>query len=325
MKLSRFAKYAWLVLAYNLAVILLGAYVRASSSGAGCGSHWPLCNGDVIPRTGALKTLIEFSHRLTSGMALILVVILLIWAFRAFARHHQARIGATLSLVFILTEALIGAGLVLLDYVAENKSMWRAVWISGHLVNTFLLITVLTFTAWAATTNLRIQIRGQGILIFALALVSTLILGVSGAISALGATLFPVNSIAEGLQQDFSPVSHQLMRLRLIHPVIAIIVSGLLIYTARTVRSWQPAEATRRIANWLVTLIAIQLAAGALNLLLHAPIWLQLVHLLLSDLIWIALVLLTFAFLAEPAREISFTEKLKFEFDHSIKPDTRHP
>jgi heme A synthase len=324
MKLSRFAKYTWFVLAYNMAVILLGAYVRASSSGAGCGSHWPLCNGEVIPRSAAIKTLIEFSHRLTSGLALIFVVILLIWAFRAFKRHHQARTGAALSMIFILTEALIGAGIVLLDYVAENRSMWRAVWMSGHLVNTFLLVAALTFTAWVATTGLRVHIRGQGSIIFALAFVSTLILGVSGAVSALGATLFPVQSLAEGLQQDFSPLAHQLTRLRVIHPVISIIVSGLLIYTAISVRSWRSSGGVRRLAQGLVSLIFIQLAAGALNLLLHAPIWLQLVHLLLADFIWIALALLAFAVMAEPARAASFTEKVRFEFDHSIKPDTRH-
>ncbi|MBO0797438.1 MAG: COX15/CtaA family protein [Blastocatellia bacterium] len=324
MKISRFAKYAWFVLAFNLAVILLGAYVRASSSGAGCGSHWPLCNGGVIPRSPAMKTLIEFSHRLTSGIALILVVGLLLWAFRSFARRHPARIGASLALLFMLTEALIGAGLVLLDYVAENKSMWRAFWISGHLVNTFLLIAILAFTAWVASTDLRPRIRGQGRIIFALALASTIILGISGAITALGATLFPVTSLAEGLQQDFSPLSHQLARLRLIHPILSLIVSGLLIYTARTVINRRNSQETRKIAQLLISLIGLQLAAGVLNLLLHAPIWLQIFHLLMSDLIWIALVLLTFYYLAEPLRELSFTEKFSFEFEHPVKPDTRH-
>lgn len=304
---SRFAKFAWFVLSFNLAVILLGAYVRASSSGAGCGSHWPLCNGEVIPRSGALKTLIEFSHRTTSGLALLFVAALLVWAYRSFPRRHPARTGASLSMIFICTEALIGAGLVLLEYVAENQSMWRALWISGHLVNTFLLIAFLAFTAWSASTDLRLHLRGQGRIIFAFALIATLILGISGAVSALGATLFPVNSLAEGLRQDFSPVSHQLTRLRLIHPALALIVSGFLIYLARTVRAWRPAEPTGKIANWLVAFVAIQLAAGALNLLLHAPIWLQIAHLLFSDLIWIALVLLTFNTMAEPVREKSLS------------------
>lgn len=308
MKLSHFARFAWVVLFYNIAVILWGAYVRASSSGAGCGSHWPLCNGEVIPRSPTIKTFIEFSHRLTSGVALIMVVGLFIWAFRAFARRHQVRTGAALAILLMMTEALIGAGLVLLDYVAENQSMWRAVWISGHLINTFLLIATLTFTAWAATTDERIMINGQGHFnwILGTAIVATLILGVSGAVSALGATLFPVRSLAEGLQQDFSPVAHQLTRLRLIHPVISVVVSALLIYTARVVPVWRHGRGIKTISNALIMLVSTQLTAGVINLLLHAPIWLQIVHLLLSDLIWITLVLLVFTALTQPAREASF-------------------
>ena len=91
MKLASFAKYAWGVLAFNLIVILWGAYVRASSSGAGCGSHWPLCNGEIIPRTPTIKTVIEFSHRLSSGLALLLTIGLVVWAFRALAKKHPAR------------------------------------------------------------------------------------------------------------------------------------------------------------------------------------------------------------------------------------------
>ena len=112
MRLTNFAKYAWGVLAYNLVVILWGAYVRATGSGAGCGSHWPLCNGEVIPRAQQVETMIEFTHRLTSGMAMLLVAGLLIWALRAYPKGHQVRTGAWLSAFFIITEALVGAGLV---------------------------------------------------------------------------------------------------------------------------------------------------------------------------------------------------------------------
>jgi heme A synthase len=308
MKLNRFAKFAWIVLAYNLAVILLGAYVRASKSGDGCGSHWPLCNGEVIPLSPRVETIIEFSHRLTSGLAGILAVALLVWAFRGFARKHQARLGAISVLIFTIIEALIGAGLVLLKYVAENRSMWRAVWMSGHLINTFLLVGALTFTAWVATTGERIRLRGQGSInwILLMAIIASLILGVSGAVSALGVTLFPVKSIAEGLQQDFSPVAHQLTRLRVIHPAISIIVSALLIYTARILTGWRPDGGTKRVSNMLIMLIGVQLVAGLANLLLHAPVWLQIVHLLFADLIWIALMLLAFTVLAQTAREPSF-------------------
>jgi len=308
MKLTRFAKYAWCVVAFNLLVILWGAYVRASSSGAGCGSHWPLCNGEVIPRTPTIKTLIEFSHRLSSGLALLLTIGLLVWAFRAFAKKHPARIYAALSMFFMLMEAAVGAALVLFEYVAENKSIGRALWMSGHLINTFLLVAVLTLTAWTASTDEQTEPRWQGSISWLLsaAILGTLILGVSGAVTALGGTLFPVSSLAEGLRQDLSPTAHVLIRLRFFHPFIAIGVSGVLILTALMVRSWRSGKLTRTLSSALIALILGQLVAGLANLLLHAPIWLQIVHLLLSDLIWIALVLLTFTALSQPVREHSF-------------------
>ncbi|MGE0886198.1 MAG: COX15/CtaA family protein [Blastocatellales bacterium] len=308
MKLSRFAKYAWGVVAFNLVVILWGAYVRASSSGAGCGSHWPLCNGEVIPRSPTIKTLVEFSHRLSSGLALLLTIGLLVWAFRAFARKHPARTYAALSMFFMLMEAAVGAALVLFEYVAENKSIGRALWMSGHLINTFLLVAMLTLTAWTASTEERATLRDQGGInwLFAVAILGTLILGVSGAVTALGGTLFPVTSLAEGLKQDLSPTAHVLIRLRFFHPFIAIAVSALLVLTAALARAWRGSVTVNKLSSALIAMVAVQLLAGLVNLLLHAPIWLQIVHLLLSDLIWIALVLLSFTALTQPARERAF-------------------
>ena len=124
--MDRFARYSWITLAYNIAVILWGAYVRATGSGAGCGEHWPLCNGVVIPRDPSVATLIEYSHRITSGFALIAVVVLLVWVWRACAPGHPARRGAVWTVVFMLTEAAVGAGLVLFQLVADNASMARA-------------------------------------------------------------------------------------------------------------------------------------------------------------------------------------------------------
>src|SRR5215510_7787536 len=224
MNLNRFAIYAWFVLAFNLLVIVWGAYVRASSSGAGCGSHWPLCNGEIIPSSPTIKTITEYSHRLSSGLALLLVAGALIWAFRAYASRHQLRYFAAAAMFFMLTEAAIGAGLVLFEMVAENKSVARALWMSAHLINTFLLVGTLALMAWAATTGERFKLRGQGSInwMFAAAIGATLILGVSGAVTALGATLFPVTSLAEGLKQDLSPTAHILIRLRFFHPIIAI-------------------------------------------------------------------------------------------------------
>jgi cytochrome c oxidase assembly protein subunit 15 len=118
MKLGRYAIYAWAVLAYNLLVILWGAFVRASGSGAGCGSHWPLCNGEVV----RVATLIEFSHRMTTGLAGLLVIGLVVWAFRAFPRRSTVRLGAALSLAFIIIEGLVGALQVRQGLPAQNDS-----------------------------------------------------------------------------------------------------------------------------------------------------------------------------------------------------------
>ncbi|HYO81980.1 MAG TPA: COX15/CtaA family protein, partial [Bryobacteraceae bacterium] len=195
-----FTRLAWGVLIYNVAVILWGAVVRATGSGAGCGSHWPLCNGEVVPRAPAVATAIELAHRLTSGLALLGVIVLCWQAFRRFGKGHRVRRFATLSLTFILIEALLGAGLVLLEYVDQNASAGRAIYLSAHLVNTQILLAMLALTAWYSrpgTPELRMSQ-------FAVVLPLMLIVGVSGAIAALGDTLFPARSVAEGIQQELS-------------------------------------------------------------------------------------------------------------------------
>src|SRR5579871_3906524 len=110
----RFARFAWGVLSYNVAVILWGALVRATGSGAGCGGHWPLCNGDLLPASPQAATVIEFTHRVMSGVALVTAVILAGWGSQTFPKGHPARRWSVWALVFMLTEALIGAALVLL-------------------------------------------------------------------------------------------------------------------------------------------------------------------------------------------------------------------
>ncbi len=294
MALSRFARYAWAVLGYNLMVIVWGAYVRASGSGAGCGNHWPLCQGTIIPRSPTLETIVEVTHRMTSGVALLLVVGLVLWSFRRFPRTHAVRYAAVTSLFFILTEALIGAGLVLFEYVARNASHARAFWMSGHLINTFLLLGALSLTAWWASgyDRPRRLLPGPTGRYFILGLAGMVILGVSGAITALGDTLFPAGSLAEGMRQDLSATTHIFLRLRVWHPILALVVGTGVTWIAWRVRKARPQPVVMKLSVTLGALVAIQLTAGATNLLLLAPIWMQLIHLLLSDLLWIGLVLL---------------------------------
>jgi heme A synthase len=312
MKLDRFAKFAWGVLAYNLAVILWGAYVRASGSGAGCGSHWPLCNGQVIPQTPQTATMIEFTHRLSSGLALLLVIGLVIWAFRRYPPGHSVRLGAGLSMFFMITEALVGAGLVLFELVAYDTSTTRALVIAIHLMNTFLLLAALVLTAWWASGGRQVQFKGQGGLdwMMALAFLAMLLLGASGAVTALGDTLFPATSLAEGLQQKFSPTAHFLVRLRLWHPLIAIAAGAYAIGVIGMVNTRLSDPLARRLGRVFTSLYFVQLASGALNVVLLAPIWLQLWHLLLSDALWITLVLFAAAAFAQKVRPVSSVDLL---------------
>ncbi len=301
MKFGRFARYAWTVLAANTGIILWGAYVRASGSGAGCGSHWPLCNGQVIPRAPAIETIIELSHRLTSGIGLLMVVGLFVWARHGYERGHRVRTGAALSLFFMVTEALVGAGLVLFSLVADNASIARALFMSVHLANTFLLLAALTLTAWWSSGGPPIYLHGQGSVLWLLLLAClvTILLGVSGAVTALGDTLFPSRSLAEGLKEDFSSTAHFLIRLRIFHPVIAVGVGLFLLVVGGVTRTVRRSPATERFARLLFGLFVLQLAVGALNVVLLAPILMQIIHLLLADAVWIMLVLLTAAALAE--------------------------
>lgn len=299
--MTRFAKYAWGVLAYNLVVILWGAFVRASGSGAGCGSHWPLCNGEVIPIMPQISTLIEFTHRLMSGIALLSVVVLLIWAMRKYPPRHLVRRGAGFSMFFMITEALVGAGLVLLQLVAENTSIARGFSISIHLVNTFLLLACLSLTAWWASGERPITIRrgGEVAWVLGIGLLGMFVLGMSGAITALGDTLFPASSFSEGLRQELSATTHIFLRLRILHPTIAVVVSIYLILATSWVTVVRPGTQLTNFRRGLAILVAIQILAGVVNVFLLAPIWLQLVHLLISDAIWILLVLFSAIALAE--------------------------
>jgi heme A synthase len=295
MNRSRFTSFAWFVLVYNVAVILWGAYVRATGSGAGCGGHWPLCNGDVLPRAPAFETIIEYSHRIMSGLSLILVVLLLYWAWRLFRRGDRVRKGALTSAFLILLEALIGAGLVLFDLVGGNTSITRAVVGALHLVNTFMLLGALTLTAlWSSQRKTRkLQLRSPHVALLMLTLLGVLVIGVSGAIAALGDTLFPTETLSAGIAMDLDPSTHFLVRLRLLHPVIAVAV-GLYIVLFMRILQLRGSRMDLNTLGWIVsTLVLIQWLAGVVNLLMLAPVWMQILHLLLADLLWILLIIFT--------------------------------
>jgi len=291
----RFGRFAWAVLAYTLAVIVWGALVRATGSGAGCGNHWPLCT----PPTTTVATAIEFTHRAMTGLDGIAVLALAVLAFRVFPRGHAARLGATLSAIFLVTESLLGAALVKLEHVAQNASVGRLYSLSCHLVNTLTLVACLALTAWWAGGRGRPRLSGKAFWSAVSVLAAVILLGISGAIAALGDTLFPARSLAEALARDFDPAASIFLRLRVWHPVVAVVAFAAVVWYAGS--GARTDAGGPRSANMVMALAAAQIAIGVLNLFLLAPIPMQLLHLLLADLLWIALVLLCAARTTAPS------------------------
>jgi len=311
--MNRFARFAWGVLAYDVAVAAWGAYVRASGSGAGCGRHWPLCNGEILPRAPGVQMLVELSHRVSSGVALLLTVVLFAWALFSYPAGHVVRRGATASLVFMVMEALLGAALVLFELVAHDASMKRALSVTLHLSNTFLLLASTALTAFWASGGARTSFRGQGGVrwVATVPVLATLLVGASGAVTALGDTLFPPASLASGLAQDLAPGAHLFVRLRALHPVLAVTAASMIVLACgalRTMRGGQPLRGLSFLASGLAL---AQVGAGLLDIGLLAPTWLQLVHLVLADAVWVSLVLTAAAALAVDGRPALLPEHVE--------------
>ena len=299
-------RFAWAVLAYFIAVILWGALVRATGAGAGCGNHWPLCNGTVLQHSPTANTMIEFTHRVTSGISFFSAVGLLIWTFAATVRGHLARTAAWAVVIFTLIEAILGALLVKLGLTAQSQSPLRPWYLALHLTNTLLLLAGLTMTAHMLSRKqgyLRSTVRWVAPFGATTAIVVLLIVGVTGSLAALGDTLFPATSLSSALAQDFSSTSGWLVRWRWTHPTIAFLASIFLI--------WIVVRATKGSAHWdnrklsalVLILLAAQYVLGVLDVLLLAPVWLQIAHLLGADLLWAALVVLSARLTLQPTEK----------------------
>ncbi len=292
----RFTYYAWGVVVFTLVVILWGDVVQATGSGDGCGAHWPTCNGEVLPAFRGLETFIEFFHRVTSGLSLLLTIGLLLWSRQAFPRGHLARLGAGLAMFFMITESLVGAGLVLFRLVGEDASVARAIVAPVHLINTLFLIGALTLTAWwSRHPEHRPVLKGQGLVGWALGLGlgGILLVAAAGALTSLGDALFPVRNTAEAVGRALTPGEHFLVQLRIYHPFIAVVVSVYVVLVANLVALLRPSPHTKLFARTAAFLFILQLGVGYLNVLQAAPLYTQLPHLLLSDLVWVTWLLLT--------------------------------
>lgn len=290
---SKLGKWAWGVLGYNILVIVWGAVVRATGSGAGCGEHWPLCNGTVIPVAPQWHTLIELTHRATSGLAFLSVIGLWLAMRRSLKTGHPARRAASFSLLFMVNETLVGALLVLLGLVAGSRSPWRAVVLALHLVNTLLLLASLALAAWwagqasgrpgSARAGLRRLVIGG--------VVAVMVVSAAGGIAALGDTLFPASSVSAGINQEFAAGAPLLVRLRVLHPILAALTGVYLLWlVSYCVGDGKNAGAE----NWgygVGVLVLAQFVIGGMNIVLLTPVWSQLTHLFVTDVLWVGLVI----------------------------------
>ncbi len=274
--------YAACVLAFMVVVILEGAVVRATGSGAGCGNHWPLCNGEVIPHHPRIATMIEFAHRSLTGILSTLVILLIVWVFAAAEPGARVRRAAKWVGVLLLTEALLGAVLVKGAYVEKNASDMRVFVQCVHFTNTMLLVAALALTWWWARGRERVVAGVEARSVVWMSVVATLVVGATGSVAALADTLFPAPSLRAGLMEDFSKTAPLLVRMRWVHPAAALV--GVVCV------GWLCVRVRGTAVVWLGWLMVLQLALGVGDVLLLVPTWMQVLHLLGADLYWIALV-----------------------------------
>jgi len=304
-KVLQVARFAWATLCCNTAVVLWGAYVRATGSGAGCGNKWPLCNGEVLGGTARAQTLIEFTHRMTSGIALLMVGCLLVWCWRVTAKRDWARYSVALAAAFLANEAVLGGALVLLDYVGQDKSSGRVLFLCLHFGNTLLLLATLSLTAaWLSNgsgsfTLIRSRRRVSAVVV---GLIATMVIGITGAITALCDTLFPATSLRSSVLQDFSRGAPALLHFRLFHPPVAAIAACYLLWIVTTTSTQRSCVSHRRTA--LIIVLVSQVGIGMMNVLLLAPVWLQILHLFVADVLWILLVLVSAELVLERTNDL---------------------
>lgn len=291
MKQKIFSSLVWLYLALNIVVILGGAVVRATGSGNGCGSSWPLCQGSILPSFDFIKTIIEFVHRASSALVGVGALILVVCAFLIYPPKHVVRLGSVGVLCFVLLEGLLGAGLVLFGLVDNDLSIARIVMMGLHLLNTFLLLGSITFVG-AIASDFKILEKihlSQKTSVLTSLLLCLLITGATGAMTALSDTLFRPQYVGENFVKDISRPEHALHFLKIIHPFFAIATSVFFVFCI--VKFWSQDQRAKVLGSMILLIVFIQILVGIFNLGLLAPLYLQLLHLFLADMIWVIAVL----------------------------------
>ena len=295
---KRFVTYAWLLLAYNLLAVGWGVFVRAAKYGDGCGNHWPLCDGDSTPLNGPLARIIESSHRISTGILGPLTIVLAIWAFRAFPKGNLVRPLSIAVLFFTLLEGLIGMVLVKYGLVVNNESGLRAVVGSFHVLSTYMLLGSLAGCAIVGAGIQKIRFKNQGVAGWLLGggFLGLILLGASGAISALGHQLRPD---ADVLKAAFEQTTFWMVRVQPLHPLLSVTVGLYLVLVAGLIQHLRPDSKVSEAAKWMVAILGAQVLVGVANIWLKAPVLMQIIHLVMADLNWVSLVALSCFALAD--------------------------
>lgn len=283
---------------FNCLVILFGAIVRITGSGAGCGQHWPTCHGEVLHLPQTIETVIELSHRTTSGLDLLLCIFVLALTFRSFGPGHMARKGALASLFWMITEALVGARLVISELVGMNDTLPRALVMMIHLLNTSLLTSAILVTIYCAKVESPHfgNWRSQNALFAWVCIALTLVVSATGAVTALGDTVYPVAEQGVDLASRWDEVrssqAHFLKRVRMIHPALAIALSAICGWLlVKLYDRIDPNDKTRRWVKASLAVMVLQILLGLINIALSAPGWMQVLHLASALALWSSLTL----------------------------------
>jgi len=302
---NRIRVLAWSMLWLTVAVVVGGALVRATDSGAGCGETWPICGGQLIPNIGTHHTAIEVSHRLTTGLLGIVLVLLFLLVRRQYPRTHHLRRAVFGAGVLLIIESLLGASLVLFGWVEYDASIARLIVVPVHLINTFLLVASMALVAYFASGGrpFRVDLSSIRTKAIASALGIVLVIGATGALNALADTLILSGHLREPVPGELLVSEAVLRQVRTIHPFTAIIGGLALFMLVRYLTAG--AERRVRFLGFAVQgVIWLQFILGLTNIALEVPLEIQLVHLFVADVLWILFVLIAFNLFGETSSEV---------------------
>jgi cytochrome c oxidase assembly protein subunit 15 len=297
-------KLAWVVLIATIGVIVSGDIVQATESGAGCGESWPRCDGSIIPSIDDAATGIEFTHRAATFVLSALVAALYLVASRALDAHHRIRRAVRWLVGFFVAEVIIGALLVAFGWVEDDASVGRVVADGLHVVNTFFLLAAAAFVVHYAAGGRRPSWRNpdpdRRAILAGLGVV--VLIAVTGAINSLADTLFPADTVLEGVREEFGAAAPFLVRIRAVHPIVAILGGIAVFFVVRRITDATATGRAARLGRIVQYTVGAQFAIGILNLSLLTPLETQVLHLLAADLLWVLLLFFDWELASAPVQ-----------------------